>query len=57
MAKQISSVTYPRKYYNNREKTNRKQQQRKTQGSSDNMRKSVRKLKKKEFMYKKGSYN
>lgn len=53
----ISSVTYTRKYYNDREKTNKKQQERKTRGSSDNMRKSVRKLKKKEFMYKKGSYN
>ena len=56
MAKQISSVTYPRKYYNDREKTNKKQQQRKTQRLSDNMSKSVSKLKKKESIYKKGSY-
>ena len=57
MAKQINSVTYPRKYYNDRENwTNKNQQQRKTQGLSDNMRKSVSKLKKKEFICKKGSY-
>lgn len=52
----ISSVTYPHKYYNDREKTNKQQQQPKTQGLSNNMRKSVSKLKKKEFIYKKGSY-